>query len=112
MLIHEYMYNLPFLPLQLGSSFHSPTTLPTSPSKDRNAGDRFIPSRMGNNWDVDYNVVVSINQSIHWNGFMPSILEEKCLENDFSPAEGGLDQTSSAIYEGRRARASSALLPR
>jgi len=42
---------------RLGSSFHSPTTLPTSPSKDRNAGDRFIPSRMGNNWDVDYNVV-------------------------------------------------------
>ena len=61
MFIHEYMYNLPFLPLQLGSSFHSPTTLPTSPSKDRNAGDRFIPSRMGNNWDVDYNVVVSMN---------------------------------------------------
>ena len=46
-------------PLQLGSSFHCPTTLPTSPSKDRNAGDRFIPSRTGNNWDVDYNVVVS-----------------------------------------------------
>ena len=51
-------FHMPSSP-QLGSSFHSPTTLPTSPSKDKNAGDRFIPSRMGNNWDVDYNVMVS-----------------------------------------------------
>ena len=56
-----YEFNLTS-PLQLGSSFHSPTTLPTSPSKDRNAGDRFIPSRMGNNWDVDYNVGVSMTE--------------------------------------------------
>ena len=60
-LAFDIISNLPFPP-QLGSSFHSPTTLPTSPSKDRNAGDRFIPSRMGNNWDVDYNVMVSMTR--------------------------------------------------